>query len=71
VAANSRLREAFKQAEKEVKVLFPPPSLCTDNAAMIAGAAYFRLKEGLTADLSTDASARDGAGRNPMPTKGS
>ncbi len=42
VAANSRLRSAF--AERGASVLFPPPSLCTDNGAMIARVAWHRLR---------------------------
>lgn len=44
VAANSSLR-AQVQALAEplgIKVLFPPPVLCTDNAAMIASAGHFK-----------------------------
>jgi N6-L-threonylcarbamoyladenine synthase len=33
---------------------FPPVALCTDNAAMIAGAAYFHLQRGERADLTLD-----------------
>ncbi|MDP3955204.1 MAG: tRNA (adenosine(37)-N6)-threonylcarbamoyltransferase complex transferase subunit TsaD [bacterium] len=56
VAANSRLREKFKiemengkclterdpaSREKMVNLFIPPPKLCTDNAAIVASAAYF------------------------------
>ncbi len=47
VAANSRLRERFVQ-EAEVRglqCLIPDRSFCTDNAAMIAAAAHWRLGE--------------------------
>lgn len=42
VAANSYLREAFLKLgkEKSVKVFIPPLSLCTDNAALVAGLGY-------------------------------
>jgi len=44
VAANTTLRLQIKQLEKTTRmpVVFPPRDLCTDNAAMIAGAGYFR-----------------------------
>ncbi len=44
VAANSRLREKLQQEATSLnkKIFFPPMALCTDNAAMIAAAAYFQ-----------------------------
>jgi tRNA N6-adenosine threonylcarbamoyltransferase len=58
VAANQTLREAFEQTIKDqqlpVKLFAPTRRLCTDNAAMIASAAYFNFKpepwETITAD---------------------
>lgn len=41
VAANQALREAMRR-EAPLPVSIPPLSLCTDNAAMIAAAGYFR-----------------------------
>ncbi|MCM8709768.1 tRNA (adenosine(37)-N6)-threonylcarbamoyltransferase complex transferase subunit TsaD [Clostridium sp. SYSU_GA19001] len=57
VASNSTLREAMiKEGEKRgIKVLFPSPVLCTDNAAMIGSAAYFEYINGRTADLTLNA----------------
>ena len=40
VSANKRLRERML-AESKIPVHIPPLSLCTDNAAMIAGAGYY------------------------------
>lgn len=48
VSANKRLREELKvESEKlKVKFLVPPFALCTDNAGMIAIAAYYKLRAG-------------------------
>lgn len=57
VAANSALREAMIKAgeQNNIKVLFPPMILCTDNAAMIGSAAYFEYLNGRTSDLALNA----------------
>ncbi len=57
VASNSYLRaKLMERGEKEgVKVLFPAPILCTDNAAMIGSAAYYEYKAGRIADLTLNA----------------
>ena len=57
VAANSQLRTTFEQRGKSsgIEVFFPSRALSTDNAAMIAAAAYSRLKAGVIADLRLNA----------------
>jgi N6-L-threonylcarbamoyladenine synthase len=53
VSANRALRQAF-QAQDEFKVHIPPFSLCTDNAAMIAAAGYYRYALGHVSALDMD-----------------
>ncbi len=56
VSCNSRLRECFFSAcEKEgIKLLLAPPSLCTDNAGMIAYVASLRLSAGAPSALQSE-----------------
>lgn len=53
VSANRVLRKAF-QSQTEFKVHIPPLSLCTDNAAMIAAAGYYRFALGHVSELDID-----------------
>lgn len=54
VSANSYIRESFKNI-KNAEVYYPEISLCTDNAAMIASAAYYNYINGKTSDLTLNA----------------
>jgi N6-L-threonylcarbamoyladenine synthase len=59
VAANNELRQRFEQASAQegLPVFFPSRPLSTDNAAMIAAAAYpkFLLKDFAPMDFSAEA----------------
>ncbi|NLM35747.1 MAG: tRNA (adenosine(37)-N6)-threonylcarbamoyltransferase complex transferase subunit TsaD [Clostridiales bacterium] len=57
VASNTALRNSLIKAgaEHNIDVLFPPPILCTDNAAMIASAAYFEYMRGVRSPLDLNA----------------
>ncbi|WP_010244832.1 tRNA (adenosine(37)-N6)-threonylcarbamoyltransferase complex transferase subunit TsaD [Acetivibrio cellulolyticus] len=57
VAANSLLRnELMERAAKDgLEVFYPSPILCTDNAAMIACAAYYEFERGNVSDLYLNA----------------
>ena len=60
VAANSRLRKkmASRGRKEGIRILFPTVSLCTDNAAMIAGTAAHLLESGSVSDYSFRPSPR-------------
>ncbi len=58
VASNSQLRDKMTKSanNKNINVLYPTPILCTDNAAMIACAGYYLMKNGeICQDLSLNA----------------
>ena len=58
VAANQTLREAFelnaKRLSLNAELFAPPKNLCTDNAAMIASAAYFNFHPVSWKDITAD-----------------
>src|ERR1700730_13658405 len=60
VAANQAIRDALLDValRDQVALVVPPPSLCTDNAAMIAWAGAERLVHGLCDTLDTAPRAR-------------
>ncbi len=66
VSLNRRLREYAQERCKKANVPFyaPDPSLCGDNAAMIASAGYYDFVAGKTAPLSQNACATLQYGEN-------
>ena len=57
VSANTELRRRLQSYAREtgVTLSLPPLELCTDNAAMIAAAAYYAEQKGIKADLDLNA----------------
>jgi N6-L-threonylcarbamoyladenine synthase len=60
VAANLAIRRGLQRlgAETGLRIVMPPPALCTDNGAMIAWAGAERLSAGLTDGLDFSPRAR-------------
>ena len=60
VAANAYLRACLARLADglELRLIVPPPALCTDNGVMVAWAGLERLALGLTDDLAAPARAR-------------
>ena len=60
VASNSYIKSRLNEVASnyKMKLLFPPPELCTDNGAMIAWAGIERLNLGLTTPFNIKAKAR-------------
>jgi N6-L-threonylcarbamoyladenine synthase len=57
VSANSQLRRAFHERAAGPRIYFPSRELCTDNAAMIAAAAFTRYRNGIFAGVELNAMA--------------
>ena len=57
VAANSLLRQRMEEesAARDWHLVLPSRAMCTDNAAMIASAAWYRLRDGVTSPLDMEA----------------
>ena len=57
VSRNSYIRSSFDKLADElgIKVYYPEPILCTDNAAIIAAAGYYNYINGEEADLKLNA----------------
>ncbi|HWI52601.1 MAG TPA: tRNA (adenosine(37)-N6)-threonylcarbamoyltransferase complex transferase subunit TsaD [Symbiobacteriaceae bacterium] len=58
VASNGALRRAMADAltPHGIRLGFPPPILCTDNAAMIAAAGHFLFEAGVRSNMDLNAS---------------
>lgn len=57
VAANSLLRDnmQYRAGKYKMQVFYPRPLLCTDNAAMIACAAYYGFNKGICSGMNLNA----------------
>jgi len=57
VAANNRLRSKLLEEAggQDLRVYFPSPELCLDNAAMVAGLGYRLFRKGYVSDLNLNA----------------
>ncbi len=57
VASNSALRMRMNEAcqKRGIRLVMPPPVLCTDNAAMIGSAGFYQMLRGVEPDLALNA----------------
>jgi N6-L-threonylcarbamoyladenine synthase len=64
VAANTALSASLRDlaSAEGIRLVVPSPALCTDNAAMIASAGYFRFQAGSTGSLDFDTFATEALG---------
>lgn len=72
VAANKALRERLaadvaRLCGADPPVRYPPLALCTDNAAMVAGAAHFAMRAGIQAGWEADVYPRLALGEHAAP----
>lgn len=60
VASNNRLREAMQKkcGQNNFDLFVPSPILCTDNAAMIGLAGFYKYKQGITVEPDADVYSR-------------
>jgi len=56
-ASNSRLRRCLENTSG-IKAYFPPPLLCADNAAMVAGLGFNYIKDGGQSSMSVSANSK-------------
>ena len=55
-AVHKTLLEVYNSLkERGYKIYYPEPILCTDNAAMIASAGYYRFMSGVTSNSELNA----------------
>ncbi len=59
LAASKKLRQSFEKQikDKKIELYYPPPQLCTDNAAMVTCLAAYKFEAGLVDDLQLGAFA--------------
>jgi len=64
VSINRRFRDklGMECARRSLQLLLAPANLCTDNAAMIAALAYYKLQSGRPSDYSLEVAPSIGLG---------